>query len=164
MIIPTQIDLLRYVEEINFQSRVWSLYSSNYSNGDKSWNVLLSVIDNINNKNSENNNDNTGNDDNNMNIQNNHENDDDIDNNDNIPKDKKFSHSNKLYILQIIDYMLQPSLGILDKKVVEQSRKFENAFLASKGFVNVLQVCKSMHIYVYIQIYMYIYMYILYIV
>lgn len=41
MLIPTQIDILRFVEEINFQSQVLSIYTTNNIKDKKGWNSLL---------------------------------------------------------------------------------------------------------------------------
>jgi hypothetical protein len=41
MLIPTQIDILRFVEEINFQSQVLSIYTTNNIRDKKGWNSLL---------------------------------------------------------------------------------------------------------------------------
>lgn len=43
MLIPTQLDILRFVEEINFQSQVLSPYTAMNSNGQSGWNALLNV-------------------------------------------------------------------------------------------------------------------------
>jgi hypothetical protein len=41
MLIPTQIDILRFVEEINFQSQVLSIYTTNNIKDKKGWSSLL---------------------------------------------------------------------------------------------------------------------------